>query len=820
MAFERVPDAWFVGSSPARPEQDERPRSTAPVSGQPPQAGRPVFDPARTPTGSPVLPRDASGRERQDMTFGEQAADVGMSIPRGLVRGFTQATGMLGDIGQLTDVAGPLYQRYIGSRIQGMDRSAADRQFQDAMRIVQERQTPEERAGTQGRLFGTSFTTGAGRMEQARPFVPFGLMEESKTPLGRTISSAGEFIGGAAPLALVTGGVGGALPGLARGALSEAVGAGTRGAISSAARHSLAPSNVMAGLGSGVAGEYASDLLGEGGARFTGAVAGALAPSAANRLRRAVGATPAEQQLAEGIRRSSTGPGLSRQEFEAARQQGLPVTLADVRGVGGIYQRALGHAGEAGIPAADALRARAGNSLYTVTDTASDLGSAPMRGGAPGQSVDFDTAREAAQREADKVLKPAYAQLRANRADMWTPELETVLSNPVGRQAAQAAVSQIAARNRTNPVMPFSVQNDRIVRAVDNNGNVITADPEFWDAVKQQLQTIAFSERANHSTANDLRATVRAQLATINNYDDIMREAQRFITGRNAFEAGNNALNLPTRELRRQLHQFSNTFTPLDRETFARGVLSAVFDNPEKARNIFNTADNRALNQWRTVLDEVSPGAFDQMRRATQVSSIIESVGNLRAREPDALNRFLRQATTMAGGAAAGAALASRVMPSIEGTAIGAITGAATLPIISKVVSASRDRTSRSILEILSGNAPDKERLVMQILNENPSAIGRVSELARALAQWNTHLQTHSQETQQRLATIPETVVTAPRPTRASGGRITSHHRAKAQALINAADRAKKAHNGTTKPILDMPDETVAKALSLADQAI
>ena len=71
-----------------------------------------------------------------------------------------------------------------------------------------------------------------------------------------------------------------------------------------------------------------------------------------------------------------------------------------------------------------------------------------------------------------------------------------------------------------------------------------------------------------------------------------------------------------------------------------------------------------------------------------------------------------------------------------------------------------------------------------------------------------------------QIPTIPDVNVTAPRPTRASGGRITSHHRAKAQALINAADRAKKAHNGNTKPILDMPDETVAKALSLADQAI
>jgi hypothetical protein len=71
-----------------------------------------------------------------------------------------------------------------------------------------------------------------------------------------------------------------------------------------------------------------------------------------------------------------------------------------------------------------------------------------------------------------------------------------------------------------------------------------------------------------------------------------------------------------------------------------------------------------------------------------------------------------------------------------------------------------------------------------------------------------------------QIPTIPDVNVTAPRPTRASGGRITSQHRAKAQALINAADRAKKAHNGNTKPILDMPDETVAKALSLADQAI
>jgi hypothetical protein len=123
-----------------------------------------------------------------------------------------------------------------------------------------------------------------------------------------------------------------------------------------------------------------------------------------------------------------------------------------------------------------------------------------------------------------------------------------------------------------------------------------------------------------------------------------------------------------------------------------------------------------------------------------------------------------------------------------------------------------------------ASNDPSSVRRIIELANERP-------EYARALREMSPYLQTITHAATPRenefvsrgsepIPTIPETVVTAPRPTRASGGRITSHHRAKAQALINAADRAKKAHNGTTKPILDMPDETVAKALSLADQAI
>lgn len=48
----------------------------------------------------------------------------------------------------------------------------------------------------------------------------------------------------------------------------------------------------------------------------------------------------------------------------------------------------------------------------------------------------------------------------------------------------------------------------------------------------------------------------------------------------------------------------------------------------------------------------------------------------------------------------------------------------------------------------------------------------------------------------------------------------TAEHRRKAQALIKAAHAAKKAHNTNTEPLLNVDDNTVAKALAVANQHI
>ena len=53
---------------------------------------------------------------------------------------------------------------------------------------------------------------------------------------------------------------------------------------------------------------------------------------------------------------------------------------------------------------------------------------------------------------------------------------------------------------------------------------------------------------------------------------------------------------------------------------------------------------------------------------------------------------------------------------------------------------------------------------------------------------------------------------------RRAGGRVT--HEDKADQLIAAADRAKRHINRKTEPLLQTPDEAVAKALAVANQAI
>jgi len=55
---------------------------------------------------------------------------------------------------------------------------------------------------------------------------------------------------------------------------------------------------------------------------------------------------------------------------------------------------------------------------------------------------------------------------------------------------------------------------------------------------------------------------------------------------------------------------------------------------------------------------------------------------------------------------------------------------------------------------------------------------------------------------------------------RAHGGRTGMDHVAKAAALVKMAERAKKMHSNHTEQLLDVPDESIAAALKVANRAI
>lgn len=55
---------------------------------------------------------------------------------------------------------------------------------------------------------------------------------------------------------------------------------------------------------------------------------------------------------------------------------------------------------------------------------------------------------------------------------------------------------------------------------------------------------------------------------------------------------------------------------------------------------------------------------------------------------------------------------------------------------------------------------------------------------------------------------------------RARGGRIGIDHGQRADALIRAAERARKQEEQVTKPLLNLPDEAITRALSVANRSI
>jgi len=795
MAFEPVPESGvFRYGTPLRPMEEGQTFSAPRLQPQEtaPQAQQPQTTPLTRPTSQP------RPQTEPDLLSRATLEDVVRSQIGGTQRGLVGLLGLPGDIGQLTDVAGPL-ARYYGSRVMGTPEAEANRSYEEAMRVLRERQTPEEREGRRGRLLGINFPTSTAVIEGAS-FIP-GITYEPQTRAGRIAHTVGEFMG-SAPLAEIA-----APLQIARGATTAGQTAARIG------RAATTPATIVGGLGSGAAGEMTYGGENEGAARLVGGLAGtaagAGAGSIAGRIARAASGSP-EATALEAARRGLGQRGVSLDEAARLSEAGHDVRLTDIAGMEKPTAVALGRQQETRA-AQDVLAGLSERARVSQENVANQINSIY------GATIDpFVISRDAAQ-EASKVLKPQYRQVfnLPEAQAIWSPELQNLTNTSVGRNAISTAFDNLTLLEGT----PYNM--DRYFTRSASGDLTLRPDVrgvplEVWDQVKKNLDA-QVNNLFNSPVSRDAAAgaalkaqrdRMRAELdRVVEPYKDLRAEAQRYKLGENAFEAGQElirTLSGKSPRTARELAEFRAAlpdFTDIEKNFVGQGVASYIASQPNVAAKMFMANDSRMMNTLRAALGDEQ---FNKIRDVMVVHDLANSMNAIRPQLP-------RMQTWT--GAPVGAFLYSLIQPGMTlGTAASAAVGYGAFRAKDYI----QNRNAARLLELVNTNDPAVLRRLAEEASQNPETSRTLAALGATLrAVYATEgLEGGGQQQQpQRQA--------GGRVGRASGGRLMRNdHSARAATLIRAAEAAKKAHNATTEGILEQPDEAVAKALSIANKAI
>ena len=524
----------------------------------------------------------------------------------------------------------------------------------------------------------------------------------------------------------------------------------------------------------------------------------------------------------------------SPEEFALRVGSSAPPKLTDVAGSKGLLEAAAARFGQ------DDPRVRAINTQLNdrLQNQSGFIGETIDRGfsARAGQPVVLDAV---ARRDASDALArannaPLYnaSYSHPNAASISDSRIISFLNTNEGRQAYDWASNQAnmrtgfyGASQGASPVRnPFVIsQNNQVELAPGASG----ASLAFLDLVKRgtneprKALAIARDTTGLQALDTQVKGFTDFLKTTVPPYGTALSSAGKFTRGNNAFEAGENLYEIMVNprtvgELGTQARNFQR-FSTEEQQLFREGYGTWIKENPIKGAALFkggtpNTVEFRRITK--DLLGDVAFKEIDAGMRVARVSSLIDAINA----KPSLLDKMTPGAIVGAGGGTLGAisALRDQLPQIVSHPAATIIAGVSAVGLGANRIASSRK------LEALLDMASSTDRAVAAKAGATLQQIAAGNTgFDKYLGQIENKLSTYLAQTHMLEPNLP---VVGPldfetrRQGRASGGKVNST--SIADRLVMAAESAKRMSNKATEPLLRTSDESIAKALEVANRHI
>lgn len=660
----------------------------------------------------------------------------------------------------------------------------------------------------------------------------------------------------AAPALQIAGAM--ALPvGGATSSASRFLSGGLRSTLSDAGASALVGSGLGAAYGAGAANNV-SDLPGDivSGAEFggIGGAAGHALGSGLGAIGSAIGKTvgfgstdaAAQNEVASLAKRAiaDNKSVLPPDQWKEANAMGLQPMVGDLLGEGGqrLARAVSNKSGEAAEILSEPLRQRVAQGQDILTQRLTNIA------GDPDQAQSLSEQLANGQAKASPLYQKAFAE-GAN--GVWNPELSRLVNFPVIKNAIKKSyefMDNDAAQAGASapPAKPFMFNQDGTVSLLMNpDGSFKAPTLEHWDYVKRGLQSIVNAAKPAFGNTNGdsnlyrsiapVATTFRNALVndkTIPSYGPALEEAQKYLSGADAYKVGTSLLSMSKPMDIAATLKSADNYTPDQAKLFQQGVASAwinkigqirsgnetwnKFDNPNFRSivgSVFDPQDSQDLLKHLDYMKAMN-ALKNQVKGNSSTAQQLEG-GHQFSGGHGIIGTVASHLGPVSGGAllgGAGAAYESGMDPKsiLAGTTLGALTGAGA----KRLNQSTQDRAVAIAKQLVRGLPKDAD-IANSVPKASPQIMGPAGTALGASLPTNVLPMAgngaRSQDPSYAYAK-------GGRVSRSEGGATSKRmsHEQLVSRLMQYADKSKRVTDKDTKPLLNAPDELVAKALRVA----